>query len=71
MFLSSLLFPLSPYFFLRFIFNNIISPLANTWDDQDVIDHIKHHLLVLTPDVSNLLSIHFSYISLTYHLFNL
>ena len=46
-------FPSHP-FLLRSIFNDIISPLANAWNDDDIIDTIKHYLLVLTPDVSNL-----------------
>jgi len=45
--------PLIPFF--SFIFNNIIAPLANTWNDEDILNTIKLYLLVLSPQVSSLL----------------
>jgi hypothetical protein len=47
----SFLLPPSSLFSVRSIFNDIISPLANAWKHEDIIEVVQNYLLILTPDV--------------------
>lgn|SRR6266850_2031823 len=35
------------------IYNNIILPLANSWNQDEILDGVEGFLIILKPDVSN------------------